>query len=149
MFCRKGALRNFAKFTGEHLYQSLFLIKLQASDCNSIEKETLAQVFSCEFCEIFKNNFSYRTSHVAASWTISSEVMIWCQIDYQCIYWKLHVAGYLSFIRKLFFERCIVYTSKVRLLATSQQSQKPFLKAHSSVVAFAPQAITKWLHCLF
>ena len=25
--------------------------------CNSIEKETLAQVFSCEFCEIYKNTF--------------------------------------------------------------------------------------------
>lgn len=47
------------------------------------------------------------------------------------------------FHQEAFFERCIVYTSKVRLLATSQQSQKPFLKAHSSVVAFAPQAITK------
>ena len=25
--------------------------------CNCIEKETLADVFSCEFCEIFKNTF--------------------------------------------------------------------------------------------
>ena len=31
MFCKKGVLRNFAKFTGNHLLQSLFLIKLQAS----------------------------------------------------------------------------------------------------------------------
>ena len=29
-FVRKGVLRNFAKFTGKHLCQSLFLIKLQA-----------------------------------------------------------------------------------------------------------------------
>ena len=28
---KKGVLRNFAKFTGKHLYQSLFLTKLQAS----------------------------------------------------------------------------------------------------------------------
>ena len=27
----------------------------------STEKETLAQVFSCEFCEISKNTFSCRT----------------------------------------------------------------------------------------
>ena len=32
-----------------------FLIKLQA--CNFIKKKSLAQVFSCEICEIFKNNF--------------------------------------------------------------------------------------------
>ena len=33
----------------------------------SIKKETLAQVFSCEFREISKNIFSYRTRLVAAS----------------------------------------------------------------------------------
>ena len=42
-----------------------FLIKLQAY--NFIKKETLAQVFSCEFCEISKNIFLYRTPLVAAS----------------------------------------------------------------------------------
>ena len=30
-------------------------------------KETLAQVFSCEFCEIYKNTFYYRTPLVTAS----------------------------------------------------------------------------------
>ena len=32
-----------------------------------ISKETLGEVFSCEFCEIFKNTFFYRTPLVAAS----------------------------------------------------------------------------------
>ena len=32
-----------------------------------IKNETLAQVFTCEFCEIFKNTFSCRTPPVAAS----------------------------------------------------------------------------------
>ena len=36
-----------------------FLIKLQA--CNFILKKTLAKVFSCEFSEMSKNTFSYRT----------------------------------------------------------------------------------------
>ena len=36
--------------------ESLFLIKLQAC-CKFIEKETLTQAFSCEFCEISKNTF--------------------------------------------------------------------------------------------
>ena len=44
-----------------------FLIKLQAEAYNFIKKETLAQVFSCEFCEISKNTFFYRTPPVAAS----------------------------------------------------------------------------------
>ena len=40
---------------------------LQAETCNFIKKETLTQVFSCEFCEISKNTSSYRTNLVATS----------------------------------------------------------------------------------
>ena len=43
-----------------------FLRKLQVSACNFIKKETLPQVFSYEFCEIFKNTFFYGTPSVAA-----------------------------------------------------------------------------------
>ena len=35
--------------------------------CNFIKNESLAQVFSCEFCEISKNTFFYRTPPVADS----------------------------------------------------------------------------------
>ena len=35
--------------------------------CDFIKTEALAQVFSCEFCEISKNALSYRTPPVAAS----------------------------------------------------------------------------------
>ena len=35
--------------------------------CNFIKKETLAQVFSCEFCEIYKNIFYNRKPLTAAS----------------------------------------------------------------------------------
>ena len=34
---------------------------------NFIKKETLAEVFSCEFCEISMNTLYYRTPLVAAS----------------------------------------------------------------------------------
>ena len=44
-----------------------FLITLQATTCNVIKKETLTQVFFCEYCEISKNIFFYRTPPVAAS----------------------------------------------------------------------------------
>ena len=53
VFCKRGDLRKFAKFTGKDLCQSLFLNK----ECNFINKETLAQVFSCKFCDISKNTF--------------------------------------------------------------------------------------------
>ena len=44
-----------------------FLIKLQASGLQLIKKETLAQVFSCKFCEISKKTFF--TEHL---WTTAS-----------------------------------------------------------------------------
>ena len=56
---KKGVLRNFAKFTGKHLCQSLFF--------NKDAGLRLAQVFSYEFCEISKNIFFDRTPPVAAS----------------------------------------------------------------------------------
>ena len=65
MFCKKDALRNFAKLTGKHLCQSLFLNKV--AGFNFIKKEALAQVFCCEFCGIFKNTFFHITPPVAAS----------------------------------------------------------------------------------
>ena len=40
---------------------------MQKQACNFIKKETVAQLFSCEFCEISKSTFSYRTSLLAAS----------------------------------------------------------------------------------
>ena len=67
MFGEKGVPRNFAKFTGKDLCQSLFFNKVAGAACNFIKKETLAQVFSFEFYEIFKNTFFYRTPLVAAS----------------------------------------------------------------------------------
>ena len=35
--------------------------------CNSIKKETLAQMFFCEFCEILKDTFFHRKPPVAAT----------------------------------------------------------------------------------
>ena len=49
-----------------------FLINLQTEAYNFIKKETLAQVFSDEFCEISKNTFCYRTLPVVASGTWSN-----------------------------------------------------------------------------
>ena len=68
VFCNKGVLRNFTKFTGRHLCQGLFVNKVTDRACNFIKKEALAQVSSCEFFEISKDTFSYRTHPVATPW---------------------------------------------------------------------------------
>ena len=62
MICKKCVLRNFAKFRGKHLCQSLFLNKGAG-----LRHEALIQVFSSEFCEISKNTFYYRAPLAAAS----------------------------------------------------------------------------------
>ena len=69
MFFRIGVLKNFAIFTGKRLYCSCFVIKLQAFRSRTLLKETPRQVFSYEYCEVFKNSFFYRTPLVAASLT--------------------------------------------------------------------------------
>ena len=53
MFLKVRVLKNFAIFTVKHLCWNPFL-----------KKETPTQVFSCEYCEIFKNSLFYRTQCV-------------------------------------------------------------------------------------
>ena len=72
----KVALRNFAKFTGKHLCQSLFFNKVvgrRPQACNFIKKETLVQVFRSEFCEICKNTFFTDHPWATASVQLNSE----------------------------------------------------------------------------
>ena len=58
-----GVLRNFAKFTGKHLCQTLS----EPQACNFIKNETLAQMFSCEFCKISKITFFTKHLRTTAS----------------------------------------------------------------------------------
>ena len=65
MFCKNGVLRNFSNFTGKYLRQSHFFNKVAGlRRATVLKKETLTQVFSCEFC---KKSFFYRTPPVAVS----------------------------------------------------------------------------------
>ena len=67
---RKGFLRNLAKFPRKTpVPESLFLIKFQVLLATLLKKETLAQVFSCEFYEIPKNTFF--TEHL---WATASQL---------------------------------------------------------------------------
>ena len=96
-FCKKGVLRSFTKFTGKHLFscefceisknpfftEHLWWLRLSFPEkispfyINSTKNKMSRwkvtfrkQVFSCEFCEISNNTFSYRTPLVAASETL-------------------------------------------------------------------------------
>ena len=61
---QKSALRDFTKFTGKHLVQSLIFNIAAGLPATLLKKEALAQVFFCELYEI------YRIHPVAASASI-------------------------------------------------------------------------------
>ena len=65
---RKASMSRWIK--GMHRQAGNILGIYRPEACNLIKKETLAQVFSCEFCEISKNTFFYRTPLVAASGSV-------------------------------------------------------------------------------
>ena len=82
---RKGGLKYFAKFTGKHLCQNLFfnevaclgvssimfsttLLKRDSQACSFMKKETLAQVISCEFFEIFRRTLFLKNTSGSCFW---------------------------------------------------------------------------------
>ena len=89
VFCRKDVLRNFANFSGKHLYQSLFFNKVPGLSL-FFKKETLAQVFFREFCDIFESTCFNRTALLAASV---------CPVKRHSF--KLHVIKFANLIQSL------------------------------------------------
>ena len=65
----------------------------------SLFKETLAQVFSCEFCEIYKNIFFYRTPLVAAFDVILAQADIFARVCW-CVDERRRVCETATYRRK-------------------------------------------------
>ena len=94
-----------------------YLIKLQALVCKFIKQDTLAQTFSCEFCEISKNTFLHRTPLVAASENtkgISAEATVQRVLQKRC-YEKFRRIHMKTFSRISFFDKVILCRSAVSL----------------------------------
>ena len=66
MFCKKVFVE-ILQNSQENTCARVFILMELPEACNFIKIETLAQVFSCEFCKISKNTFSYRTPQMATS----------------------------------------------------------------------------------
>ena len=67
-----------------YVRESVFLSAVFSTACNFIKKETLAQVFSCQFCEIFKNTYFIEHLWMAAS--VNIVLMCLC-----CVFVELYV----------------------------------------------------------
>ena len=63
LFCQKGALRNFSKFTGKHLYHSLFFNKVAGLRSATLLKKRLWQrCFPVNFAKFLRTLFLTNTS---------------------------------------------------------------------------------------
>ena len=67
VFCKRVLLKILQNLQENACLRVSLLIKLDALAYNFIKKETLAQVFSSEFCELSKNTRFYKTPLVATS----------------------------------------------------------------------------------
>ena len=67
VFCKKRVHRDFPKFIGKHLCQSLFINKVAGQVRQLYLKRDPDTGVPCEFCKISKNTFSYKAPLVAAS----------------------------------------------------------------------------------
>ena len=96
VFCEKGVLENFSKFTGKNLNRSLFFNKVGG------------QVYSCEFREIFKNAFfieHLRWLLLNNDTKTTSLTLLWC------IWWAWFHSAYWSgvFISNC---KCVIVNSE-------------------------------------
>ena len=85
------------------------VLKLQAETCNFINKETLAQVFFSEFCNIFRNTFFFKTPSNDCFYLTISIIDVWqgskyasksvylinCFINLFIVYWLVFASFYL------------------------------------------------------
>ena len=102
--------------------------------CNFIKKETLTQVFSCEFLEITKNTFSYRTPPVAASASFSRvSDLIYRKSKTNCIFKLLFSRNSFEVFRISFFSEF-----RVKFVVTATQLKKYENKRQPKTKIFLP-----------
>ena len=105
MFFKIAVLRNFAELSRKCLRCSLYLIKLKAWRLAFLLKKAPRQVFSCEYFEIFKSCFFYRTPPVHYTFP-KFYVMIW--------FFRLHWVQYWHFL--YFLNHCfVVHHNSIRI----------------------------------
>ena len=72
MFCKKGVLRNFIKFTGKHTCQSLFFNKVVAAAL--LKKRLWHRSFPVNFAKFLRTPFFHRSPLMVASVNIYYEI---------------------------------------------------------------------------
>ena len=68
--------------------------------CNFIQRQALAQVLSCKFCEIFKNTFFTEHLWTTASMTLKYEILIVTSSHQRCSIKKSFLKDFTTFAGK-------------------------------------------------
>ena len=92
-----SSIKNFAIFTGKHLFWGLFLIKLQTFRPATFLKRDSNTGVSCGYCEPFENSFFYRKFPEAAS--DSPTIVQWSQLG--CFLFDFAPSGAFEFELKI------------------------------------------------
>ena len=97
LLCKEGVLINFTKFTGKHLCQCLVLNKVaRHRPATLLKKETLAKMFSCEFCVKFLRTLFY----IEHLWWLLLKV------EDQIIFFTKHLLVNVSILKCSYTQMC-------------------------------------------
>ena len=135
VFCKKAFLWNFAKFTGKHLCQCPFFWK----SCRPqpfIKRETQTQMFSCEFCEITKNAFLYRTTLVVASASLCYDFLKCCRFALKKL-WNILIK------KRLHLDAALKHVNFLHVFCTCPITYEILSNTKSSLMSLGSTNLTK------
>ena len=77
------------------------MLKMKFVDqaCNFIKKETLALVFSCEFCEIFKNTFLTERLWTTASVLTIGDLYHMKKLAFLVLFWSIRWCWLANYVK--------------------------------------------------
>ena len=121
-----------------------FLIKLQTSGLHFIKKETLIQVFSCEFSKIFKNTFFREQLWMTSSehCTLRIKKVLWLVK----VWWRRHWICYLDIRQNWLSEICHYPqpTYSITKYNGFPLGDKAWSSFHLSYIWFAQACLTRF-----
>ena len=112
-FLGKDVLKIYSKFTRLQIYKRSPMPKCHLNKVALQHMWTPTQVFSCEYCKIFKNSFLHKTSLVAASGPVKN------------LWWRFFIyvtIQKMKFSIKDFFSKCDQICRKLRMATFTEEN---------------------------
>ena len=99
-FCRKAVLKNFAKFLGKHLYQSLVWINLQLRPVALLKRRFWRRYFPVDFAKFLRASICIHRFETSPYSTKLWKYYVFQWLYQSCqIHWLSHVNEYLTILK--------------------------------------------------